>query len=73
MPQTGNHADKVEEHIKKSLESLQLDYVDLYLIHFPVWCKFDATSGKVEGLTTDHISLWKVSGIKLNHLASRII
>lgn len=30
------HSDKVELFLKNSLAALQLDYVDLYLIHSPV-------------------------------------
>ena len=33
---TGNQPDKVEHFLKLSLKNLKLDYVDLYLIHFPV-------------------------------------
>ncbi|XP_014273454.2 aldose reductase-related protein 2-like [Halyomorpha halys] len=36
LPPWGNRRDDVEIWLKKSLASLQLDYVDLYLIHSPL-------------------------------------
>ena len=65
----GVHPDRVEMFIKKSLESLQLDYVDLYLIHFPVGAKFKEgtvrpylnDNGEIAlEPKTDHAALWKV-------------
>ncbi|MCP4081995.1 MAG: aldo/keto reductase [Planctomycetaceae bacterium] len=35
-----HHADHVEEALRESLSDLQLDYVDLYLIHWPVAHQF---------------------------------
>ena len=68
LPMVGVHPDRVEMFLKKSLENLQLEYVDLYLIHFPVGCKFRegivrpylengeiATEPK-----TDHVAVWRV-------------
>ncbi len=60
----------MEKFLKLSLESLKLDYVDLYLIHFPVGFlpgKDDTDlfprdeSGKaLVDMNTDIIALWKV-------------
>nr|CAH0109272.1 unnamed protein product [Daphnia galeata] len=36
LPFTGNQPEKVEHFLKLSLENLKLEYVDLYLIHFPI-------------------------------------
>ncbi|CAG9765208.1 unnamed protein product [Ceutorhynchus assimilis] len=59
----GVHPDLVEEHILKSLEQLQLDYIDLYLIHFPIYVKLEFVSGKAlsaaEAQPTDHIAIWR--------------
>jgi len=56
--------DKVEGLLKESLEKLQLDYVDLYLIHFPLHLKrhpFDSTApaSQTETEPTDHVATWK--------------
>ncbi|CAH1118943.1 unnamed protein product [Phaedon cochleariae] len=64
LPMCGIHRDRVEFFIKKSLESLQLEYLDLYLIHFPIGTNY------IEGFTltppdqlkledSDHIGIWK--------------
>jgi len=68
LPMVGVHPDRVELFIKKSLANLQLDYVDLYLIHFPVGCKYK--EGVVRPIIeengniatepkTDHVAIWK--------------
>ncbi|VEN50188.1 unnamed protein product [Callosobruchus maculatus] len=64
LPVAGVHEDRVEMFMKMSLENLQLDYVDLYLIHFPVGTNY------IEGHTitpqdkmvlekSDHVAIWK--------------
>jgi hypothetical protein len=70
LPAIGNHAESVEKFLTQSLTALQVEYVDLYLIHFPVgfhdkgdgnfWPK-DETGAILIDPSTDHISLWKVS------------
>ncbi len=35
LPPQGNHHDRVANFLQQSLDDLQLDYVDLYLIHQP--------------------------------------
>ncbi|KAJ3658843.1 hypothetical protein Zmor_010562 [Zophobas morio] len=68
LPMQGVHPDRVETFMKKSLENLQLDYVDLYLIHFPVGFKCDESSLRpklddknqmIPEAKTDHLGIWK--------------
>ncbi|CAH1115321.1 unnamed protein product [Psylliodes chrysocephalus] len=59
LPIFGVHEDLVEEFIVKSLENLGLDYIDLYLIHFPVHMNYDEGLDNPKFLKTDHIAVWK--------------
>ncbi|KAJ8936798.1 hypothetical protein NQ318_021940 [Aromia moschata] len=62
LPMHAVHQDKVEEFMKKSLENLQLSYVDLYLIHFPIAIKPSEGPPSFENLKgedTDHLAIWK--------------
>ncbi|XP_063912536.1 1,5-anhydro-D-fructose reductase-like [Zophobas morio] len=68
LPMQGVHPDRVEFFMKKSLENLQLDYVDLYLIHFPIGFKCDESTGgmklddkrqMIPEPKTDHLGIWK--------------
>jgi len=66
LPPTGNRPQSVEKYLKKSLKDLQLDYLDLYLIHTPftfieegddLHPKDENGEVKME-MTTDHIAVW---------------
>nr|CAD7413636.1 unnamed protein product [Timema poppensis] len=65
LPGTGNHAESVEKYIKLSLSALQMDYVDLYLIHSAVGKKdYDRSPAGSDhqaelDMNTDHVSVWK--------------
>lgn len=53
--------EKVEETIKTSLKKLQLNYIDLWLIHFPVASVVNGKYLLGKPQPTDFISVWKVS------------
>lgn len=64
----GNRPEGVEKNLKKSLDDLNLSYVDLYLIHVPFGFP-ESTTGQqlrhpngdlVLDLNTDHVAVWKV-------------
>lgn len=73
LPMYGVHPLRVEFFLKKSLENLQLDYVDLYLVHSPICFKFDPESSqtmeeqfavKIPEPKTDHVGVWKVINLR---------
>ncbi|KAL1491296.1 hypothetical protein ABEB36_011914 [Hypothenemus hampei] len=60
LPSEALQPDLVESYLKKQLESLQLAYVDLYLIHFPIGMKPRKTPTEpLEPIPTDHVAVWK--------------
>ncbi|CAG9834822.1 unnamed protein product [Diabrotica balteata] len=50
--------NKVDSALKESLEKLQLDYVDLFLIHFPIAVDLTKEGGFVPR-PTDLVGVWK--------------
>ncbi|XP_044746203.1 aldo-keto reductase family 1 member B1-like [Coccinella septempunctata] len=44
LPPSGNRPEGVSKYLKKSLENLQLDYLDMYLIHVPFAFKEDGNN-----------------------------
>ena len=67
LPPGGNRPEGVSKYLKKSLEALQVDYLDLYLIHVPfsfVDVDNDAhpiKDGKIMlDKSTNHVATWKV-------------
>ncbi|XP_047003041.1 aldo-keto reductase family 1 member A1-like [Schistocerca americana] len=67
LPNFGNHPDRVEKYIKRSLAALQLDYLDLYLVHHPCglveregdMLPRDESGALLVDKETDIISVWK--------------
>ncbi|KAG5885177.1 hypothetical protein JTB14_000940 [Gonioctena quinquepunctata] len=62
LPSQGVHKDRVELFLKKSLDALQLEYVDLYLIHMPIASKYSEGKNDAPSISfdeTDHIAVWK--------------
>lgn len=68
LPPPGNHHDRVANFNQQSLDNLQLDYVDLYLVHNPASLEVDADgkNAKKDGngstipdLTTSLENVWK--------------
>lgn len=62
LPPMGMYQEKVEDYLKTSLNNLQLDYVDLYLIHSPEGIKKIPANKQVEmDNNVNHNAIWKVN------------
>lgn len=60
LPFYANKPELVEATIKQSLANLQLDFVDLYLVHFPLFLEFNPVEMKLEIKEhTDIVAVWK--------------
>ncbi|KAK4884359.1 hypothetical protein RN001_000630 [Aquatica leii] len=67
LPGSGNRPEAVKKFLKRSLENLQVDYIDLYLIHVPFG--FKDIEGDLHPVTpegeididvaTNHVGIWK--------------
>ncbi|XP_018572221.1 1,5-anhydro-D-fructose reductase-like [Anoplophora glabripennis] len=67
LPPSGMRPEHVQKFIKESLAALQVDYVDLYLVHVPFGLKYvegtlypTSDDGKSDyDANTDHVAIWK--------------
>ncbi|XP_073982060.1 1,5-anhydro-D-fructose reductase-like [Rhodnius prolixus] len=81
LPLFGCRAEHVEYFLKKSLENLQLSYVDLYLIHNPVGLQLkneepfprDESGRLLLDMDTDHLAVWKEMEKQVNEGRTRSI
>lgn len=73
LPPCGNRPSGVATYLQRSLDDLQLDYVDMYLIHTPfafIECgdMHPMKDGKIMlDMNTDHVATWKVITVLLTN------
>lgn len=62
LPPTGMYQERVEQYLNASLNNLQLDYVDLYLLHSPEGIRSVPANKDLLEMDTsvDHAAVWKV-------------
>lgn len=72
LPHCGNRPAGVAKYLKRSLENLQIDYLDVYLIHAPYSYQevddllYPFKNGKILlDTTTDHIAVWRVNNFAI--------
>ncbi|GFG38337.1 hypothetical protein Cfor_10364 [Coptotermes formosanus] len=67
LPAVGNNPDRVEKYLKRSLDKLGLNYVDMYLVHVPFGFlekgeeihPMDDDGNILLDKTTNHVDIWK--------------
>jgi len=68
LPMIGNSKEQVDHFFQLSLKALQMDYVDLYLIHCPIGMKYvsddlllprDSEGNCALDMSTDLVAVWK--------------
>lgn len=67
LPHYGTQPQLVTKYFEESLKNLQLDYIDLYLMHAPYYVpETDAydQQGKLKIINNDFVAVWKVNKLK---------